>query len=187
MLESATRLRRELIGISSLKRQERCYLACLNVFKLVDKKYAWVARPNLPDKSKQILLTKSPIKEHHQLKNITNSNQDSHIVDMEEVNRNFMTVQFMIKLSTIIQNQSSAINCFCNDEIISLLIKYGLFDDAVVATQLFKSQVSVCMTPVLIGLVDRCCSSTNNKDVFQNDYEFTKNNDSIECYSPYEK
>ncbi len=189
MLESATRLRKELIGISSLKRQERCYLACLNVLKLVDKKYAWIERPNVvKDASKPNYLPKSPIKERSELSgDIANGNQDSQIVDMEEINRNYMAIHYMIKLSTICQNQSSATNFYSTGEIVSLLVKFGLFDDAVVATRLFRGHVSACMAPVLTGLVDRCCLSTDNKDMFQNEYDFAKNNDSIESYSPYEK
>lgn len=46
MYECYLRLQREVHGINSLKRQEKCLLACLNVLKLVDSKFAWI---NLSD------------------------------------------------------------------------------------------------------------------------------------------
>jgi hypothetical protein len=42
MYECAFRLRLEINGISSLKRQEKCYLACVNLLKLVEKRFAWI-------------------------------------------------------------------------------------------------------------------------------------------------
>lgn len=46
MYECYLRLQREVHGINSLKRQEKCLLACINVLKLVDSKFAWI---NLSD------------------------------------------------------------------------------------------------------------------------------------------
>ncbi|RMZ96439.1 nuclear pore complex protein Nup160-like [Brachionus plicatilis] len=46
MYECYLRLQREVHGINSLKRQEKCLLTCLNVLKLVDPKFAWI---NLTD------------------------------------------------------------------------------------------------------------------------------------------
>lgn len=91
----------------------------------------------------------------------------------------------MVRLASISQNQSSITNFYSTDEIIGLLIKYGLFDDALIATKLFKA-TPLPMLPVFVGLVDRCCADQDSKDTFQNEFDFAKNNDSIESYSPYE-
>lgn len=188
MLESATRLKKELVGIHSLKRQERCYLACLNVLKLVDKKYAWIARPTVSEAAKRVLrnpLLKSPSKQRPDSNEVKNLDEDVQIVDMEEINKNYMATYYMVKLSTINQNQSNIGNFYNTDEIVALLIKFRLFDDAVVASGLFKA-VPLPMEAVFVGLVDSC-SVQESKDMFQSELDFAKNNDSIESYSPYER
>lgn len=183
MLESATRLKKELSGLQSLKRQEKCYLACLNVLKLVDKKYAWISRPVTTNDNTNKSKIGMTIQDRNEIKD---NNIDMQIIDRDEINKNYMAIYYMIKLSTINQNQSNTANFYSTDEIISLLIKFGLFDDAVIASSLFKNTQNP-MDQVFIGLVDRCCAHDNNeKDVFQSEFDFSKNNDSIECYSPYE-
>jgi hypothetical protein len=181
MFESATRLKKEVHGLQSLKRQEKCYLACLNVLKLVDKKYAWIARPDSSTGSKNSVL--KTLNNRDGLE--SNENLDVQIVDIEEVNKNYMATYYMIKLASINQNQSNTANFYNTDEIISLLIKFGLFDDALIASNLFKA-VPHSMAPVFIGLVNRCCQENKEIDFFQSEFDFAKNNDSIESYSPYE-
>lgn len=181
MFESASRLKKEVQGLQSLKRQEKCYLACLNVLKLVDKKYAWIARPTLEstDSSEKSPLTIQP------QENGANQNLNMQIINVEEINKNYMATNYMIKLASINQNQSNTANFYNTDEIISLLIKFELFDDALIASSLFKTCTNP-MTPVFIGLVDRCCQESKNTELFQNEFDFPKNNDSISCYLPFE-
>lgn len=179
MYECATRLKKEVHGLNSLKRQEKCYLACLNVLKLVDKKYAWIIRPDDQVKTQKTALRSLQNKEG------IDCNENLDVVDIEEINKKYMATYYMIKLASINQNQTNTVNFYNTDEIISLLIKLGLFDDALIAASLFKT----CTNPmgaVLIGLVERICQENKEKDIFQSEYDFSKNNDSIECYSPYE-
>ena len=100
MLESATRLKKELNGIQSLKRQEKCYLTCLNLLKLVDKKYAWIARPVNDSKAAY----QNPMSVS--TGDVKDLNSDVQIIGVEEINRNYKAVYYMIKLSSIIQNQN---------------------------------------------------------------------------------
>ena len=197
MLESASRLRKELTGIQSLKRQEKCYLACLNVLELVDKKYAWIARPTFSSTTNNVLVSSksSPIKKRsiEPESNEIDTGIDTQIIDIEEINKNYMATHYMVKLSAISQSQSSnqfSSDFYNTDEIIGSLIKFGLFDDAAIACKLFKGETKVAsMAPLFIGLVDRCCPSSSNegKELFQSEFDFAKNNYSIEGYSPFEK
>ena len=36
-----------MFNAEGLKRQAKCYLACLNSLSLVNEKYAWIVKPNL--------------------------------------------------------------------------------------------------------------------------------------------
>jgi nuclear pore complex protein Nup160 len=47
MYECGMRLGTELFTLEGLKRQAKCYLACLNCLKLVSEKNAWIVRPVL--------------------------------------------------------------------------------------------------------------------------------------------
>ena len=114
MYECAARLRKELSGINSLKRQERCYLACLNALKLIDRKFAWIPKPNMtenPDKYFDTLKStdKASSSESNELKD---ENLNIEIVDLAEINKNYLTCYYMIKLSSLSQNQSTLGNLF---------------------------------------------------------------------------
>lgn len=176
MYECATRLRRELNGINSLKRQEKCYLACLNALKLVDKKYAWIFK-----KSKE---------EGDSINyELSNMNIDFKIIDLNEIKRNYTLCNYAIKLASLAQNQLSIANYYAVEEIISLLHKSGLFDDAIISANLFN--VTSIMTQIFVSLVDRCCFHDSKDKLFgdlQNEFDFLKNNNSIPIsFNPYEK
>ena len=47
MFECGMRLATEVFNAEGLKRQAKCYLACLNSLSLVNEKYAWIVKPNL--------------------------------------------------------------------------------------------------------------------------------------------
>lgn len=119
MYECYLRLSREIQGINSLKRQERCLLTCLNLLKLVDKKYAWLSflipkldnenvkkSNNINELSFKLLNNQSGSSELA----INNADLEIKVVDSEEINRNYLIVFYMIKLSTLIPNQGSISN-----------------------------------------------------------------------------
>ncbi len=82
------------------------------------------------------------------------------------------------------------------DELISLLTKYGLYDDAITLSLAFKSNETSPLTNILLSLTDRCCNFNNTfsheskditNDVFT-EFEMIKNNDSFSfALTPYEK
>ena len=47
MYECAMRVATEMVNLSGLKQQLRCYLATLNALKLVNSQYAWIVKPVL--------------------------------------------------------------------------------------------------------------------------------------------
>lgn len=119
MYECSQRLKREINGIESLKRQEKCLLACLNILKLVDKKYAWIAvigaKVNVVDEvennSKHHVDTKLKLLNNMTVTSesgsLTDANLNVDIVDYDEINRGYLLVHYMIKLSSIISSQNS--------------------------------------------------------------------------------
>lgn len=124
MYECAQRLKRDINGIESLQRQEKCLLACLNLLRLVDKKFRWLAVINssnrlgtLLDESvvdarfnflnNQMSSNENSISSHiGEIKHI-NANINIDIADYDEINRNYIIVNYMIRLSKIMSNQST--------------------------------------------------------------------------------
>ena len=192
MYECGMRLRRELNGINSLKRQEKCFLASLNVLKLMDEKFAWIVRYNEKPEASTYekhsghnlnLFDLKSVKKNNELNDL---NLDVKIVDINEINKCFLLTSNVIKLSSMIENQSNVNNHFLMEEIVGMLIKYGYFDDAVIMLNCFKGNSSTRISNVLMGLVDRCCVD-EEKEVdtgkfisdLQSEYDFLKNNDSL--------
>jgi hypothetical protein len=157
MFECAARLKKEVQGINSLKRQERCHLACLNALKLIDKKYAWIPKPNEQEQVRNDFLTASD--ENAESNSASSELKDEklniEIIDLAEINKSYMSCFYMLKLASLIQNQSSIANYYMNDEIIPMLIKFGLFDDALMASRLLKSSSQLPLVNVFVGLVDK--------------------------------
>ncbi len=203
MFECASRLRRELNGINSLKRQEKCYLTCLNAIKLVEKKYSWIYSRSQNDK---------------QNKNMGNSknydlNLDFKIIDLNEINKSYILCHYAVKLASIAQNQVNLASHYSMEEIVRILYKFGLFDDAIVASNLLIVSDSLIqsLSYIFLNLVDRYlkCFQINNLYIyilaFKNkrccfhdkkhkqlfcDFEvdFLKNNNAIPMsFTPYEK
>lgn len=115
MYECSQRLKREIHGIESLKRQKKCLLACLNLLKLVDKKLSWLAVAGTTASSLEETATESRSRFNF-LNSLTSSNSFGNpidlninvdIADYDEINRNYMLVDYMIRLSKIMSNQSS--------------------------------------------------------------------------------
>lgn len=143
MYECSQRLRREINGIESLKRQEKCLLACLNLLKSVDKKLSWLAVLS-PDPStlsasssstdiaaletrlrllNNLMSTDTTAEQQAFNDQLVDSNLNVEIVDFDEINRNYMLVHYMIKLSSIMSNQSS-IGILCSNISLRLLSLY---------------------------------------------------------------
>lgn len=47
MCEHGMRLGQEIPGLKGLQRQAQCYLAAMNVLRLVKEDYAWIVKPIL--------------------------------------------------------------------------------------------------------------------------------------------
>lgn len=115
MYECAQRLKREINGIESLKRQEKYLLAALNLLKLVDKKFAWLAvftssGPARNDDAGFKLinnLLSSDDSDDEATSELSDNNLNVDIVEFDEINRQYMLIHSMIRLSSIMSNQSS--------------------------------------------------------------------------------
>jgi tetratricopeptide (TPR) repeat protein len=178
MYESSARLKHEISGISSLRRQEKCLLLSLNLLKMCDQKLAWIA------------VNGGGGAGGHKEEDLTV------IVDAVEINRQFVCVSSMIKLSSVVHSQSSLGSSSSSssvDELVTLLLKNYMYDDAVLVSLALKASENAPLTCIINSLVDRCChvvASTSDKindtELFI-DYEIIKNNESIrQPQSPYE-
>lgn len=120
MYEQAMRLRREMTGIQFLNRQEKCLLACLHALKLVDKKFAWISvmirsSNGGNEDSTSLVAKRARFQEFHLMSPGPNEpstvdsdkNLNFQIVDIDEINRNYMMVHYMIKVSSMISSQGS--------------------------------------------------------------------------------
>ena len=91
MYEYALRLKKELTGLYCwLNCYLYCYLACLNCLKLVNEEYAW--------------LCLSSIQQHRP---INDGLEDNLIVKYEDINKSYLIVHYLIKISTFTLNQSA--------------------------------------------------------------------------------
>ena len=137
MYECACRLRVELAGggIESLRRQERCLLAAINLLKLCDARFRWLVVPDEAlliagganrssaqlqpkelkarfEQCKDLLSCCGSCQNNSNNNNNTEFNNDDrnatrHIVHIEDLNRSYLTVSAMIKLATVVANQST--------------------------------------------------------------------------------
>jgi tetratricopeptide (TPR) repeat protein len=89
MYEYAIRLKNEMNGMQSLKKQEICYLTCLNTLKLVNKEFSFISIP-----SKLMLATKGQV-------------NGEVLVEFDEINRNYLIVHYILKISSLSSGQSS--------------------------------------------------------------------------------
>jgi hypothetical protein len=128
MYEYAQRLKKEQTGMSSLLKQEKCYLACLNCLKLVNSDYAWLA---------------------------VSQSDGCTIVKYEDINKSYLIVYFTIRISAFTSNQNTIATYFSVDELVGLLVKYGLLDDAIILCLTFKSADQSPLANVFTSLVER--------------------------------
>jgi hypothetical protein len=89
MYEYAIRLKNEMNGMQSLKKQEICYLTCLNTLKLVNKEFSFISIP-----SELMLATKGQV-------------NGEVLVEFDEINRNYLIVHYILKISSLSCGQSS--------------------------------------------------------------------------------
>ena len=88
MYEYAIRLKNEMTGMQSLKKQEICYLTCLNTLKLVNKEFSFITIPS------ELLMAKSQL-------------NSEILVEFDEINRNYLIVHYILKISNFSTGQSS--------------------------------------------------------------------------------
>jgi hypothetical protein len=155
MYECALRLKSEISGISSLKRQEKCYLVCLNMLKLVDKKMQWLTVSNKFYQQTDDTSVTEILKNKTVNFDFTDLNENCNIVTIDEINRYYVLISKMIKLSAVTSNQNALTNSYSVDETILLLVKQGLFDDAIELCLAFKANQSSPLMSILLSLVDR--------------------------------
>ena len=89
MYEYAIRLKNEMTGLQSLKKQEKCYLTCLNTLKLINKEFAFISIP-------ADVLNSASLRS--QTNNLFSSNQNNGeiLIEFEEINRNYLIVHYTV-------------------------------------------------------------------------------------------
>jgi hypothetical protein len=106
MYEYAIRLKNEMTGLQS-KKQEKCYLTCLNTLKLVGKEYAYISIPYNVMNSALMTQINEFTDYNHQQKHVQQQQNGEILMELDDINRNYLIVHYLLKISSISSNQSS--------------------------------------------------------------------------------
>lgn len=182
MYECAMRISTEMVSMRGLQQQVRCYLACLNALKLVNKDYAWIVKPVLkisssgPESSLPPGVSpKHSHDGHFKAVNATEVKPRMKVLEIKDIEKEFVLVSARLKLastlchsknknsknSNVDQGSSSVVTgpTLSSNDALALLVSANLFVDAVKIANVFKIDVR----PVVEGLASRCVYLSRSK------------------------
>ena len=161
MYECAMRISTEMVSMRGLQQQVRCYLACLNALKLVNKDYAWIVKPVLkisssgPESSLPPGVSpKHSHDGHFKAVNATEVEPRMKVLEIKDIEKEFVLVSARLKLastlchsknknsknSNVDQGSSSVVTgpTLSSNDALALLVSANLFVDAVKIANVFK-------------------------------------------------
>ncbi|XP_058790744.1 nuclear pore complex protein Nup160 homolog isoform X4 [Phymastichus coffea] len=162
MYEQAMRLSQEPYSWSTISQQVHCLLACINVLRLVHKKFRWIVRPvidhssidDYPNKRKKRNSNGHEILQCNYSKRIE-------VLELEDIKREYALASSKLKL-TKIGLKANNISSAGPSEIAAILSNYGLHVDAVDICRYFKLSI----ISILENLVSHC-TRLDPKDQFK--------------------
>ena len=172
MYECGMRLGTELFTLEGLKRQAKCYLACLNCLKLVSEKNAWIVRPvlNTSEKYSPNVSSSSHLPPGMSPKRSADGEELSiesrippkrmEVLEMSEIEREFQLLCARLKLAnkhqTISHGSSTMLMgpAISPNETVSLLISSNLYEDAVKIASSYDPPLD--FKPIVEGLSMKC-------------------------------
>ena len=170
MYECAMRISTEMVSMRGLQQQVRCYLACLNALKLVNKDYAWIVKPVLKvstsDSSSNSLPPGVSPKHSHEghFKVSAEVKPRMNVLEIKDIEKEFVLVSARLKLASLSSKNKSQVQAvtgptLSSSDALALLVAANLYVDAVKIATVFK----VDLRPVVEGLASRCVYLSRSK------------------------
>lgn len=165
MYECGMRLGTEVFTHDGLKRQAKCYLACINALKLVDPNYAWIVKPVLKISDARTSEPLGPgVSPKHNLDgdefmpNALSSKPHMQVLELGEIEKEFQLICVRLKLANKQQKQQGdplvgmSGSGLSASETVSLLVVSNLYEDAIQIATLFDLD----KRPIAEGLTSKC-------------------------------
>ncbi|KAI6652016.1 Nuclear pore complex protein [Oopsacas minuta] len=167
MYECVMRLNGEMATLLIIQKQAKCYLAAINALYLVDDKSAFVLKPrakvqakkpldNPPDSKKMRENVSSPVENEIDASLIPRVE----VVSLEDLEDEYLLVLAQLKLAQVEETATPLTTSTCTrEEIVILLVHYGLFDLAMTISdrlklskqQIFEMLATRCVKMAILG------------------------------------
>ena len=160
MYECIMRLGGEMATIPILQKQAKCYLAAINALYLVDEKSAFVIKPRA-----RVQEHKKPPSEPPEVKKKRENTPPSlpeedasltpniEVLSIKDLENEYLIVLAQLKLAQIEETATPLTTSTCtHEEIMILLVQYGLFDMAMTISHKLK----LCRQHLFETLATRC-------------------------------
>ncbi|XP_060078941.1 nuclear pore complex protein Nup160-like [Ylistrum balloti] len=178
MYEHGTRLGREVPGKRGLERQAQCYLATMNVLRLVKPEYAWIVKP--VQKLNRSKLDDSGSSPKHFLdgeEKLAASDQKMEIMELSDIEKEFMLVDARLRL--IQKDTDPALSSGPTpgpDEMVGLLVKAGMYDRAITVCQVFDMKLVTVFESLALRCVKLSRSSSWDNSVVTVTWDWLQEN-----------
>ena len=173
------RLGTETYSHAGLKQQAKCYLACLNVLKLVNPNYAWIVKPVFAHQSKPSASLNPGVSPKHNIDGdiLTQSTKKRmDVLEMKQIENEFLLVSARLKLTNKKETSGSAGftgPTLSANETLALLISANLYGDAVQIAKAFDLD----RRGIVEGLASKCVKLSRAKATEQDAaWEWLKEN-----------
>lgn len=179
MYEHGTRLGREVPGKRGLERQAQCYLATMNVLRLVKPEYAWIVKPvqkqNIRSKLDDSGSTPKRYLDGEEKQ--TASQQEMEIMELCDIEKEFMLVDARLRL--IQKDTDPALTSGPTpgpDEMVGLLVKAGMYDRAITVCQVFDMKLVTVFESLALRCVKLSRSSSWDNSVVSVTWDWLQEN-----------
>ena len=160
MYECIMRLGCEMATLPILQKQAKCYLAAINALYLVDEKSAFVIKPRPrvqvpkkvaddPPEVKKKRENTSPLPQEEDV----SLTPHIEVLSLKDLENEYLIVLAQLKLAQIEETATPLTTSTCtHEEIMILLVQYGLFDMAMTISQ----KLNLCRQHLFETLATRC-------------------------------
>lgn len=149
MYERAMRYLRECDSADAMQARHQCLLACLNALHLIDKNYAWIAKPVIADDDDDVMeFDESHAKKHYQEKVI--------VLEIKDVEKELLVCESVLLISKF-NNQLGSILKAGPSELVAILSNQGLY----IAAVRLSNKFNLSIAPVLESLAIACVNASD--------------------------
>ena len=193
MYECVMRLDGEMATLPILQKQAKCYLAAINALYLVEEKSAFVIKPRARvQESKKTPVDPPDVKKKRENMSPPSEEEEDpsltphiEVLSLNDLENEYLIVLAQLKLAQIEETATPLTTSSCtHEEIMILLVQYGLFDMAMTISQKLK----LCRQHLFENLATRCVKmSILSSDILEDENELAciqwlnYNDTGIEC------